>query len=140
MTFGHTRIVCRDLLSFLPILQALDDSFILTQLIDEDVIGELQQLEPVVQRRIAGGTSGQEDLLRLQVEIGRIENDLASLEKVFKVAVPGLVIILLLLVVHAARVGDLAKAWHFLFDFDFSKISLDMTLMALGQAMFSARR
>ena len=60
-----------------------------------------------------------------------------GLEKVFKVAVPGIIIILLLLVVHAARVGDMAKSWHFLFDFDFSKISLDMTLMALGQAFFS---
>ena len=50
--------------------------------ITRGVIGLLRQLEPVVQRRIAGGTSGQEDLLRLQVEIGRIENDLASLEKV----------------------------------------------------------
>ncbi len=60
-----------------------------------------------------------------------------GLEKVFKVAVPGLVIILLLLVVHAARVGDMARSLHFLFDFDFSKISLDMTLMALGQAFFS---
>ncbi len=60
-----------------------------------------------------------------------------GLEKVFKVAVPGLIIILLLLVVHAARVGDMATSWHFLFDFDVSKISLDMTLMALGQAFFS---
>ncbi|MCA8976223.1 MAG: TolC family protein [Planctomycetes bacterium] len=42
----------------------------------------LRGIEPVVQRRIAGGTGGQQDLLRLQVEIGRIENELASLDKV----------------------------------------------------------
>ena len=60
-----------------------------------------------------------------------------GMEKVFKLAVPGLVVILVLLVVHAARVGDMGRAFHFLFDFDFSRISLDMTLMALGQAFFS---
>ncbi|MCA8942089.1 MAG: TolC family protein [Planctomycetes bacterium] len=46
------------------------------------VIELLRQLEPVVQRRIAAGTSGQADLLRLQVEFGRIENELASREHV----------------------------------------------------------
>ncbi len=60
-----------------------------------------------------------------------------GLEKVFKLAVPGLLLILALLVAHAARVGDMSSTWHFLFDFDFSKISLEMTLMALGQAFFS---
>ena len=50
--------------------------------ITRGVLELLQQLEPVVQQRIAGADAGQQDLLRLQVEIGRIENDLASLEKV----------------------------------------------------------
>lgn len=50
--------------------------------ITRGVLELLQQLEPVVQRRIAAGVSGQEDLLRLQVEIGRVENELASLDKV----------------------------------------------------------
>ncbi len=40
----------------------------------------LQQLEPVVQRGIQAGR-GQEDLLRLQVEIGKLENDLLSLKR-----------------------------------------------------------
>ncbi|MEM7516089.1 MAG: TolC family protein, partial [Planctomycetota bacterium] len=40
----------------------------------------LRSLEPVVQGRVRAG-SGQEDLLRLQVEIGRLEDDLASLER-----------------------------------------------------------
>jgi len=38
----------------------------------------LKQLEPVVQRRIQVG-GGQADLLKLQVEIGKVENDVAAL-------------------------------------------------------------
>jgi len=47
-----------------------------------DVLELLKQLEPVVQQRIVGADGGQQDLLRLQVEIGRVENDLASFQKV----------------------------------------------------------
>ena len=50
--------------------------------ITRGVLDLLKQLEPVVQQRIVGAGAGQQDLLRLQVEIGRIENDLASFEKV----------------------------------------------------------
>lgn len=50
--------------------------------ISGEVLELLRQLEPVVQRRIQGGAAGQEDLLRLQVEIGRVENDWASYQKV----------------------------------------------------------
>lgn len=42
----------------------------------------LQQLDSVVQRRISAGSAGQEDLLRLQVEVGKLENQLASFDKV----------------------------------------------------------
>ncbi|MFP6582053.1 MAG: TolC family protein [Candidatus Hydrogenedentota bacterium] len=49
------------------------------------IVGEnlslLQNLEPVVQSRIRGGAN-QSDLLRLQVEIGKLENELQSLEKI----------------------------------------------------------
>jgi outer membrane protein TolC len=48
--------------------------------IDEDNLRLLRQLEPVVQRRVQAGAN-QEDLLRLQVEIGRLENDLESRRK-----------------------------------------------------------
>ncbi|MHC5066107.1 MAG: TolC family protein [Planctomycetota bacterium] len=41
----------------------------------------LRQLEPVVQSRIQGG-AGQGDLLRLQVEVGLLEDELASLRRV----------------------------------------------------------
>lgn len=50
--------------------------------ISREILDLLQQLDPVVQRRIAAGSAGQEDLLRLQVEIGKLQNEIASLEKV----------------------------------------------------------
>lgn len=40
----------------------------------------LRQFEPVVQRKVQGG-AGQENLLRLQVEIGKLEDERASLEQ-----------------------------------------------------------
>lgn len=40
----------------------------------------LKRLEPVAQRKVAAG-GGQEGLLRLQVEIGKVENDLEALRK-----------------------------------------------------------
>lgn len=46
--------------------------------ITTELLGLMQGLEPVVQGRIRGG-AGQEDLLRLQVEIGRLEDDVASI-------------------------------------------------------------
>ena len=48
--------------------------------IEEDNLRLLQQLEPVAQRRVQAGGS-QEDLLRLQVELGKLENELETLRK-----------------------------------------------------------
>ncbi|MHC4077389.1 MAG: TolC family protein, partial [Planctomycetota bacterium] len=48
--------------------------------ITDDNLQLLKRLEPVAQRKVAGG-GGQEDLLRLQVEIGKVENDAESLRK-----------------------------------------------------------
>jgi len=48
--------------------------------ITEENLALLERLEPVVQRRIQGA-GGQDELLRLQVEIGKIENDLDTLRK-----------------------------------------------------------
>jgi len=45
----------------------------------EETLGYLQSLEPVVRTRYAAGGGSQTVLLRLQVEIGRTENDLRSL-------------------------------------------------------------
>ncbi len=49
--------------------------------IQETILDLLRQLEPVVQSRIQGG-AGQGDLLRLQVEVGLLEDELASLRRV----------------------------------------------------------
>ncbi len=48
--------------------------------ITEDTLKLLQQMEPVVQRKIQGGEN-QNDLLRLQVEIGRVENTLQTKQR-----------------------------------------------------------
>ncbi len=50
--------------------------------ITRDVLELLRQLEAVLQERVAAGRATQADLLRLQVEIGRVENDLESRERV----------------------------------------------------------
>lgn len=50
--------------------------------ITRDVLELLGQLEAVLQERVAAGRATQADLLRLQVEIGRVENDLESRQRV----------------------------------------------------------
>jgi outer membrane protein TolC len=50
--------------------------------ITRDVLELLEQLEAVLQERVAAGRATQADLLRLQVEIGRVENDLESRKRV----------------------------------------------------------
>lgn len=47
--------------------------------ITHDTLELLKQLEPIVQRRIQGGAS-LADLLRLQVEIGKVDNELETLQ------------------------------------------------------------
>lgn len=48
--------------------------------ITQELLSLIKGLEPVVQGRIRAG-AGQEGLLRLQVEIGRLEDDLASIQR-----------------------------------------------------------
>lgn len=48
--------------------------------ITQELLGLVTGLEPVVQSRVRGG-AGQEDILRLQVEIGRLEDDVSSIER-----------------------------------------------------------
>lgn len=48
--------------------------------IDDENLRVLRRLEPVVQRRVQAG-GNQADLLRLQVEIGKLENELETLRK-----------------------------------------------------------
>lgn len=58
-----------------------DYAFLGSQLsITHELVQLLRDLDPIVQSRVRSG-GGQADLLRLQVEIGRLEDDLASLER-----------------------------------------------------------
>ncbi|WP_138381142.1 sodium-dependent transporter [Luteithermobacter gelatinilyticus] len=61
----------------------------------------------------------------------------AGIEKAVDILMPALFFILLALVIYAAIAGDFGRAWSFLFAADFSKITPDVVLNALGQAFFS---
>lgn len=60
-----------------------------------------------------------------------------GLEKAVRFLMPGLFLILLLLVAYAMVAGDYEKGMEFLFTPDFSKISADAVLTAMGQAFFT---
>lgn len=61
----------------------------------------------------------------------------AGIEKASKWMMPALLIILLLLVLYAAIVGDFAKALHFLFSFKIEALNSQAVINAMGQAFFS---
>lgn len=60
-----------------------------------------------------------------------------GIEKAVKVLMPALFGMLLLMIGYATVEGDLQAALEFLFSTDFSKITPDIVLMAVGQAFFS---
>ncbi|GHF16435.1 transporter [Kordiimonas sediminis] len=60
-----------------------------------------------------------------------------GLEKAVTYLMPALFVMLLILVIYAAVAGDFASAVEFLFYPDFSKVTPDVTINALGQAFFS---
>lgn len=60
-----------------------------------------------------------------------------GLESAVKIMMPALFAILLLLVVYAMFAADFMAGVEFLFTPDFSKITVPVVLMALGQALFS---
>ncbi len=61
----------------------------------------------------------------------------AGLEKATKFMMPALYVILFALVIYAAIYGNFAKAFHFLFDFDSSKITGPTIIAAMGHAFFT---
>jgi NSS family neurotransmitter:Na+ symporter len=61
----------------------------------------------------------------------------AGIERASKILMPMFFILLLALVVYSAVVGDFAKAARFLFVVDFSKMSSEVVLEAIGQSFFS---
>lgn len=60
-----------------------------------------------------------------------------GLERVVKFAMPALLITLVLLVIYSGITGDAATAYTFLFAADFSKLTPEIVLAAVGQAFFS---
>ena len=60
-----------------------------------------------------------------------------GLEKAVTILMPALFIMLIILVLYAAFTADFAKALNFLFAPDFSKVTFDVALQALGQSFFS---
>ena len=61
----------------------------------------------------------------------------SGIETAVKFMMPTLFVMLVVMVAYAATVGDFAKAWHFLFNPDFSKITSSVVMAAFGQAFFS---
>ncbi len=61
----------------------------------------------------------------------------AGIEKAVKIMMPALFVMLLLMVVYSAIVGDLGAALNFLFRPDFSKLDNKTVLAAIGTAFFS---
>ncbi|MFZ3205460.1 MAG: sodium-dependent transporter [Pseudomonas sp.] len=60
-----------------------------------------------------------------------------GLERALRFMMPGLFVLLLILVGYAATTGHVLEAAHFLFDADFSKLSTQGVLVALGHAFFT---
>ena len=54
-----------------------------------------------------------------------------------KIMMPALFILLIVSFVYAVQQGDFAKGLHFMFDPDFSKLSAESLLIAMGQAFFT---
>lgn len=60
-----------------------------------------------------------------------------GLERATKIMMPALYLILIVLVIFAAVSGDFEKGFHFLFDFDSSKITTSVVIAAMGHAFFT---
>ena len=60
-----------------------------------------------------------------------------GLEKATTFMMPALYLILIFLVVYAAIEGNFAQGFHFLFDFDSSKITPSVIISAMGHAFFT---
>ncbi|GAA3931272.1 sodium-dependent transporter [Litoribacillus peritrichatus] len=60
-----------------------------------------------------------------------------GIESAIQVLMPLLFVLLLVLIGYAAKNGNFAEAVHFMFDADFSKLSAESVLVALGHAFFT---
>ncbi|REG86976.1 sodium-dependent transporter [Marinomonas pollencensis] len=60
-----------------------------------------------------------------------------GLETATRIMMPALFVLLLVLFGYAMTTSGFAAGWHFMFDFDFSKITWDSVLVALGHSFFT---
>lgn len=60
-----------------------------------------------------------------------------GLARTSRIILPVFIILLLIVVAYSMRIGDVAKAQAFLFDFDWTMITPSIVLAALGQAFFT---
>ncbi len=60
-----------------------------------------------------------------------------GLEKASNIMMPALFCMIIMLVIYAHITGDPMRAWSFMFNPDFSKLTSKSVLIALGQALFS---
>jgi NSS family neurotransmitter:Na+ symporter len=76
--------------------------------------------------------------LFLAVTVGVVARGVISgIERANKALMPALFLILLFLTLWGAWVGDMRKAWHFMFDFKPEVLTGQVVLAALGHAFFS---
>ncbi|RDL44630.1 sodium-dependent transporter [Marinomonas piezotolerans] len=61
----------------------------------------------------------------------------AGLERATRIMMPALFVLLLVLLGYAMSTDGFEAGWHFMFDFDVSKLSWDAVLVALGHSFFT---
>jgi NSS family neurotransmitter:Na+ symporter len=60
-----------------------------------------------------------------------------GLEKAVRFLMPALFVLLVVMVGYAMNIGEFSQGMHFLFDFDFSRLTWDGVLTAMGHAFFT---
>lgn len=60
-----------------------------------------------------------------------------GLERAVRFLLPAMVLLLIGIAIYSANIGDFAQAAHFMFDADFSKLSVNGVMIALGHSFFT---
>lgn len=60
-----------------------------------------------------------------------------GLERAVQFLLPAMIALLLGIAIYAASIGDFSQAFHFMFDPDFSKLSVNGVMIALGHSFFT---
>lgn len=61
----------------------------------------------------------------------------AGLERATRIMMPALFVLLLVLFGYGMSTDGFSAGWHFMFDFDFSKLTWDAVLIAMGHSFFT---